>query len=116
MEYPPAVDNYPNRVGGVQKGFSGDHERLKGSIRVGALDCAVEPYCEKQGVTKFSIRKTYYSNNGPMINLYAPAENTMAAGFTTNYEDFVREDSSNFKDVYYGGTVSYTHLTLPTKA
>ena len=30
-----------NRVGGVQKGFSGDHIRTKGTIRVGALDCCL---------------------------------------------------------------------------
>ena len=117
MEYPTAVDNYPNRVGGVQKGFSGDHERLKGSIRVGALDCAVEPYCEKQGVTKFSIRKAYYSNNGPMINVYAPADSTMAAAFAnyetdSYYKAATREDSSNFKDMYFNGTSSAAPNTV----
>jgi len=109
MEFPSGTDNYPNRVGGVQKGFSGDHERLKGVIRVGALDCAVEPYCEKQGVTKFSIRKADYSNNGPMINVYAPASGTMAAAFAdyetdSSFNAVTREDSSNFNDVYFGGT------------
>ena len=51
---------YINRAGGIQKGFSGDHERMKGSIRVGALDCAVEPVSEKQGVTKYKFRKVTY--------------------------------------------------------
>ena len=51
--------NYTNRVGGVQKGFSGDHDPYKGTIRVGALDCAVEPDSEKQGARKFKFRNRY---------------------------------------------------------
>tara|TARA_Y100000114_G_scaffold132666_1_gene131572 strand:- start:19 stop:2046 length:2028 start_codon:yes stop_codon:yes gene_type:complete len=94
-----------NRVYGVQKGFSGDDERLKGSIRVGALDCAVEPTDEKQGATKYSIRKVYYSSNGPMINVWAPADSTMAASYASG-EDYAREDDSNYYDTWFGGTSS----------
>ena len=96
---------YINRVFGVQKGFSGDDERLKGSIRVGALDCSVEPTDEKQGATKYSIRKVYYSSNGPMINVWAPADSTMAASYASG-EDYAREDDSNYYDTWFGGTSS----------
>ena len=94
-----------NRVGGVQKGFSGDHIRTKGSIRVGALDCGVEPVSEKQGATKYSVRKVAYSNNGPMINIFAPADQTMAASYASD-EDYAREDDSNYYDTLFGGTSS----------
>ena len=94
-----------NRVYGVQKGFSGDDEPLKGSIRVGALDCSVEPTDEKQGATKYSIRKVYYSSNGPMINVWAPADSTMAAAYASG-EDYAREDDSNYYDTWFGGTSS----------
>ena len=94
---------YTNRVGGIQQGFSGDHDIGKGSIRVGALDCAVEPDDEKQGATKFSVRKVYYSNNGPMIDIFAPGEMTMAAGYASS-EDYQRQDDSNFYDTWFNGT------------
>ena len=97
--------NYINRVGGVQKGFSGDHLRQKGSIRVGALDCAVEPVSEKQGVTKYKFRKVAYSSNGPMINVWAPGEYTMAASYASG-EDYDREDNSNYHDQWFNGTSS----------
>jgi len=97
--------NYTNRVAGVQKGFSGDHDIDKGSIRVGAIDCAVEPYDEKQGVTKYSLRKVAYSNNGPMVDIFAGAEKSMSAGFA-NYEFYQRADNSSYYDTYFGGTSS----------
>ena len=101
---------YINRVGGVQKGFSGDHERLKGTIRVGALDCAVEPPCEKQGVSAYKIRKTSYSSNGPMITIWAPAQSTLAAGYA-NYELLQREDDTNYYDYWFSGTSAATPNT-----
>ena len=94
---------YTNRVGGVQKGFSGDHVPYKGTIRVGALDCAVEPDSEKQGATKFNFRKTAYSSNGPMITVWAPAEMTMAASYGDN-ETYDREDDSDYHDQWFNGT------------
>ena len=96
---------YTNRVGGVQKGFSGDHDPYKGTIRVGALDCAVEPDSEKQGATKFNFRKTAYSSNGPMVTVWAPAEMTMAASYGSN-ENYDREDDSDYHDQWFNGTSS----------
>jgi hypothetical protein len=98
--------NYINRAQGVQKGGSGDITKNQGSIRVGALDCAVEPVGSSQGATAYSVRKVCYSNNGPMINVWAPAEMTMAAGYTSSYERFVRLDNSAFYDTYFNGTSS----------
>ena len=95
---------YINRVGGVSKGFTGLDERTKGSIRVGALDNGVEPADSKQGATPYSIRKVCYSNCGPMINLWAPGEMTMAAGYTISSEDYVRNDDPNFYDTWFNGT------------
>ena len=100
-----ASNIYINRVKGVQQGFSGDHEKDKGTIRVGALDCAVEPDDEKQGVTKYSVRKVVYSANGSMIDIWAPAEMTMAAGYATG-ETYQRTDDSSFYDRWFNGTSS----------
>ena len=97
--------NYMNRARGVQQGFSGDHEKDKGTIRVGALDCAVEPDDEKQGVAKYSVRKVVYSTNGSMIDIWAPSEMTMAAGYANN-ENYQRTDDSNFYDTWFNGTSS----------
>ena len=92
-----------NRVGGVQKGFSGDHEAGKGSIRVGAIDCAVEPDSEKQGARKYKFRKVCYSSNGPMISVWAPGEMTMAAAYASG-ENYARQDDSNYYDQWFNGT------------
>ena len=96
--------NYINRCGGIQRGFSGDHTVDKGVIRVGALDCSVEPADQKQGAAAYSIRKVCYSANGPMIDIWAPGEMTMAAGYSGSYEDYAREDDSNFYDTWFNGT------------
>ena len=98
-------NNYVNRVAGVQQGFSGDHDVDKGSIRVGAIDCAVEPHDELQGATKYSLRKAAYSNNGPMVDIFAAAEMSMAAG-VANYKSYQRIDNSGYYDVYFNGTSS----------
>jgi len=98
-----------NRVAGVQKGFSGDHDTGKGTIRVGGVDCAVEPTDEKQGVTKYTIRKVSYSNNGPMIDIFSPAEATMAAAYASyesKFDAVARVDDSNYKDRAFNGTSS----------
>jgi len=95
--------NYICRAQGVQKGFSGTDTRSAGAIRVGALDCAVEPPSAKQGATAYSVRKVCYSANGPMIDIWAPAEMTMAAGYA-NYEDYQRDDDANFYDTWFNGT------------
>ena len=96
---------YINRVEGIQQGFSGDHDVGKGTIRVGALDCAVEPADEKQGATKYSIRRAAYSANGPMIDIFAPATATMAAAYA-DYEIYQRQDNSSFYDQWFDGTSS----------
>ena len=94
--------NFICRAGGVQKGFSGNDERKKGTIRVGALDCGVEP---TNASNPYAIRKVCYSSNGPMINIWAPAEKTMAAGYgAASYEDYAREDDAGFYDTWFNGT------------
>ena len=98
------TSTYINRCGGIQRGFSGVHTVDKGVIRVGALDCSVEPADQKQGATPYAIRKTSYSANGPMIDIWAPGEMTMAAGYSGSYEDYAREDDSNFYDTWFNGT------------
>ena len=101
--------SFTNRVGGVQQGFSGDHDIGKGTIRVGGIDCGVEAVdaATKQGTEKYSIRKVSYSNDGPMIDIFAPAEATMAAGYA-NYESTIvsyqRGDNSSFYDYAFSGT------------
>lgn len=94
--------DYMNRVQGLQKGFSGDHEKGKGSIRVGAIAPGVEGTCGKQGSTAYKSRKIYYSANGPMVNIWAPTD-CLAAGYA-NYETFERLDDSNYYDAFFGGT------------
>ena len=94
--------NFICRAGGVQKGFSGNDERKKGTIRVGALDCGVEP---TNASNPYAIRKVCYSSNGPMINIWAPGEKTMAAGYgAASYEDYAREDDAGFYDTWFNGT------------
>ena len=94
--------NFICRAGGVQKGFSGIDERKKGTIRVGALDCGVEP---TNASNPYAVRKVCYSSNGPMINVWAPAEKTMAAGYgAASYEDYAREDDAGFYDTWFNGT------------
>ena len=96
--------NFICRAQGVQKGFSGNDERKKGTIRVGALDCGVEP---TNASNPYAIRKVCYSSNGPMINIWAPAEKTMAAGYgAASYEDYAREDDAGFYDTWFNGTSS----------
>ena len=97
--------NYICRVGGVGRGFSGTNDSKNlGSIRVGALDCAVEPESSLQGVTPYKVRKVVYSANGPMINIWSPGEYTMAAGYAGTYEDYQRVDDTNFYDTWFNGT------------
>lgn len=65
-------------------------------IAVGALDDVVE--------TGAKERKVTYSNNGPGIDIWAPADDMLAAGSpTTGYEDYVRYGTS-FYDAYFNGT------------
>jgi len=67
-------------------------------ICVGAMDEYVE--------SNLTERKADYSNNGPGIDVWAPADETLAAGTNgvTNYTDFERYDDSRFYDNYFNGT------------
>ena len=94
---------YICRALGVQQGFSGTHTIGKGTIRVGALDCCVEPTDSKQGAAAYAIRKVCYSANGPMVDIFAPGEMTMSAGYASS-EDYARDDDSNFYDQWFNGT------------
>ena len=68
-------------------------------ICVGAMDEYVEP-------SSLSERKADYSNNGPGIDVWAPADETLAAGTNgvTGYVDYERYDDSRFYDNYFNGT------------
>ena len=94
---------YICRALGVQQGFSGTHTIGKGTIRVGALDCCVEPTDSKQGAAAYAIRKVCYSANGPMVDIFAPGEMTMSAGYSSS-ENYARDDDSNFYDRWFNGT------------
>jgi len=94
---------YICRALGVQQGFSGTHTIGKGTIRVGALDCCVEPTDSKQGAAAYAIRKVCYSANGPMVDIFAPGEMTMSAGYSSS-ENYARDDDSNFYDQWFNGT------------
>ena len=67
------------------------------------MDCCVEPADSKQGAPAYAIRKVSYSANGPMVDVFAPGEMTMSAGYSTS-EDYARDDDSNFYDQWFNGT------------
>jgi hypothetical protein len=69
-------------------------------ICVGAMD----EYILEDGT--YSERKASYSNNGPGIDVWSPADETLAAGTNgvTGYEDFQRADDSRFYDSLFNGT------------
>jgi len=54
----------------------------------------------------YSERKANYSNNGPGIDVWSPADETLAAGTNgvIGYEDFQRADDSRFYDALFNGT------------
>jgi hypothetical protein len=67
-------------------------------ITVGALDDTVQ---NSGGARE---RKAVYSNNGPGIDIWAPADDILAAGSpTSGYQDYVRYGTS-FYDAYFNGT------------
>lgn len=67
-------------------------------ICVGAMDEFIE--------TDGSERKASYSNNGPGIDVWAPADETLSAGTNgiVGYNNYQRYDNSNFYDCYFNGT------------
>lgn len=54
----------------------------------------------------YGERKASYSNNGPGIDVWSPADETFAAGTNgaSGYTDYQRYDNSNFYDCYFNGT------------
>jgi hypothetical protein len=68
-------------------------------ICVGAMDEFIE-------TINLSERKADYSNNGPGIDVWSPADETLAAGTNgvINYTDYERYDDSRFYDNYFNGT------------
>ncbi len=67
-------------------------------VCVGAMDDFVN--------TDLSERQAPYSNNGPGIDVWAPADETLSAGLNgdTNYEDYERRDNGQFFDTNFNGT------------
>ncbi len=67
-------------------------------INVGALDDFIESNGKE--------RKATYSNSGPGIDIYAPADETLSAGMhnISAYRDFPRYDNSGFFDCAFSGT------------
>ena len=68
------------------------------TICVGAMDDTVN--------SDLSERKASYSNNGPGIDVWAPADETLAAGTNgaSGYTDYQRRDNSLFYDARFSGT------------
>jgi len=60
-----------------------------------------------------SERKASYSNNGPGIDVWAPADETLSAGTNnvTGYTDYQRYDDSRFYDCYFNGTSAAAPVT-----
>ncbi len=69
-------------------------------ICVGAMD----EYILEDGT--YSERKASYSNNGPGIDVWSPADETLAAGTNgvIGYTDYQRYDDSRFFDNLFNGT------------
>lgn len=67
-------------------------------INVGAIDDFVE--------SNYKERKASYSNSGPGIDVYAPAQDTLAAGTNgvSGYVDYERRDNPLYFDASFNGT------------
>ena len=67
-------------------------------ICVGAMDEFID--------ADYSERKASYSNNGPGIDVWAPADETLAPGTNgvSSYEDYERYDDNRFYDTPFAGT------------
>jgi hypothetical protein len=66
-------------------------------INVGAMDDFVE--------SNYKERKASYSNSGPGVDIYAPAQDTLAAGLPSgSYADFQRYDNPTHYDNNFNGT------------
>jgi hypothetical protein len=73
-------------------------------INVGALDDTIID--NQNAFWPNGEQKAYYSNSGPGIDVYAPADETLAAGTNsaTGYTDYQRADDTRFYDCYFNGT------------
>ena len=79
-------------------------------ICVGAMDDTIEQSYAGYEHELYAEMKASYSNNGPGIDVWAPADETLSAGFRaangdqlgteTNYARY----NSNFVDRYFNGT------------
>ncbi len=84
------------------------------TICVGAMEEYVSdgstPYSGADVLAEF---KASYSNNGPGIDVWAPADETLAAGLTgdSDYEDFPRIDKTHFFDTSFNGTSAAAPVT-----
>lgn len=66
-------------------------------INVGAMDDFVE--------SNYKERKANYSNSGPGVDIYAPANDTLAAGLPSgSYADYRRHDNPTHFDNRFSGT------------
>jgi hypothetical protein len=67
-------------------------------INVGAMDDFVE--------SNYKERKASYSNSGPGVDIFAPADETLAAGTNgvSGYTDYQRYDNGTFYDCLFNGT------------
>ena len=80
------------------------------SINVGALDDVINDSYDGYREETYAEMKVSYSNNGPGIDVFAPADETLSAGMRaangdglsgeTNYARY----NSNFVDRYFNGT------------
>ena len=71
-------------------------------ICVGAMEDYVQPWT---GSFPGDETKATYSNNGPGIDVWAPADDTLSAGANgTTYADYQRVDNPSFYDGDFGGT------------
>lgn len=73
-------------------------------INVGALDDTIID--DGNAFWPNGEQKTYYSNSGPGIDVYAPADETLAAGTNSaaGYTDYQRADDTRFYDCFFNGT------------
>jgi len=80
-------------------GWNANDPEFHPVICVGAMDDYVYP-------TTFVERKASYSNNGPGIDVWAPADETLGAGTNSSsgYTDYQRADDTRFYDTDFNGT------------